>query len=292
MQVFVAAFFLGFFPSESLLFIKSGQDCPPRQGFSSLRSFDAPKYGLAKQITVISLRIFVWYAKSTHRTICRLCGVVGVVRPPGTTVRPSDDEAESSSPVGLNPYWPNTFEVDTEGTQGPENGGVLPWEPLVPRLMQEAQRLAAEGKERPLTSAVILAAVLPFSGVAVFFGAPVLAGDAALQWGASTAVGRTIGQGTKNAVEVRAQGRLCADVTAYVRIGVTWELAVGTSIIRSLVFLILVEIRVKSSFAQYTFISAFLDFRKDCATCTCPCYPRARVCCVVRGWSVAGVFIC
>lgn len=155
--------------------------------------------------------------------------MVGVVRPPGTTVRHSDNEAEPNSPVGLSPYWPNTFENDTEGTQGPENGGALPWEPLVPRLLQEAQRLAAEGKERPLTSAVVLAAVLPFSGVAVFFGAPVLAGDAALQWGASTAVGRTIGQGTKNAVEVRARGRLYADTTTYVRIGVTWELGVGKS---------------------------------------------------------------
>lgn len=106
-------------------------------------------------------------------------------------------------PIDFDPYWPKTFEVDAEGAQGPGDGGGLPWEPLVPRLLQEAQRLAAEGKGRLLTSAAILAAVLPFSGVAVFFGAPVLAGDAALQWGASTAVGRTIGQGTKNAVEVR-----------------------------------------------------------------------------------------
>lgn len=164
------------------------------------------------QITITSLRIFVWYAKSTHRTICRLCGVVGVVRRTEATDRLSDNGAGQSLPIDFDPYWPKTFEVDADGAQGSGDGGGLPWEPLVPRLLQEAQRLAAEGKGRPLTSAAILAAVLPFSGVAVFFGAPVLAGDAALQWGASTAVGRTIGQGTKNAVEVRARGRLCAEV--------------------------------------------------------------------------------
>lgn len=165
--------------------------------------------------------------------------MVGVVRPTGATDRPRDNGAGPNYPLDFDPYWPKTFEVDAEGTQGPGDGGGLPWEPLVPRLLQEAQRLAAEGKGRPLTSAAILAAVLPFSGVAVFFGAPLLAGDAALQWGAKTAVGRTIGQGTKNAVEVRARGRLSADIAPYLGLAVMWSwesYGGGTSTYRFWVF--------------------------------------------------------
>lgn len=97
---------------------------------------------------------------------------------------------------------PSLFHIDQD--EEDDGGvGVLPWDPLAPRLLEEAQRLAKEGKDRPFTAAVVLATALPFSGAAVFFGGPVLVGDAALQWGAGTPIGRTVGHGTRNAVEVR-----------------------------------------------------------------------------------------
>lgn len=119
----------------------------------------------------------------------------------------------SSPPPPPRSGEPSLFQIDDQDQHEEDGRGVLPWEPLAPRLLEEAQRLAKEGKDRPFTAAVVLAAALPFSGPAVFFGAPVLAGDAALQWGAGTPMGRTVGHGTKNAVEVR-------EVTLTVRIGI------------------------------------------------------------------------
>lgn len=171
------------------------------------------------QITLISLRILVGYAKSTHRNLAQLCRVPYQRRPsPATaTARPTsapdggniNDHAhangEANSPSPPRSVAPSLFQVDDmyEVDQDDQDDKkVLPWDPLAPRLLEEAQRLAREGKDRPFTAAVVLAAALPFSGAAVFFGAPVLVGDAALQWGAGTPIGRTVGHGTRNAVEV------------------------------------------------------------------------------------------
>lgn len=114
---------------------------------------------------------------------------------------------EPSPPSGPAGGEPSLFQIDDmyEMDHQDDRRGVLPWDPLAPRLLEEAQRLAKEGKDRPFTAAVVLAAALPFSGAAVFFGAPVLVGDAALQWGAGTPIGRTVGHGTRNAVEVRCE---------------------------------------------------------------------------------------
>lgn len=166
------------------------------------------------QITLISLRILVGYAKSTHRSLAQLCRVPyhrrQTLRSLSMSARdggPNNDDAhtngEPSSPSPSPTGEPSLFQIDDMYEIDQDDRGVLPWDPLAPRLLEEAQRLAKEGKDRPFTAAVALAAAFPFSGAAVFFGAPVLVGDAALQWGAGTPVGRTVGHGTRNAVEVR-----------------------------------------------------------------------------------------
>eukprot|EP00903_Cladosiphon_okamuranus_P018077 g16636.t1 len=182
------------------------------------------------QITLISLRILVGYAKSTHRSLAQLCRVPYQHQPtaprsmsisaPGGGLNnvdahtnggaASSSSASSPSPSPSSTVAPSLFQIDDvdgiDDQDGQDAGGVLPWDPLAPRLLEMAQRLAKEGKDHPFTAAVVLAAALPFSGAAVFFGAPVLVGDAALQWGAGTPVGRTVGQGTKNAVELGKLG--------------------------------------------------------------------------------------
>lgn len=130
-----------------------------------------------------------------------MCGTSCGARTAGIADGPGDNAAGPRLPTNRDAYWQEVFHVEDEAATCEDKGG-LPWEPLAPRLLQEAQRLAAEGKERPLTATVILASALPFSGVAMFVGVPVLAGDAALQWGARTPVGRTVGHGAQNAVEV------------------------------------------------------------------------------------------
>eukprot|EP00752_Nemacystus_decipiens_P006362 g5736.t1 len=186
-----------------------------------LLEFDDSDLEELAQITLISLRILVGYAKSTHRNLAQLCRVPYQRRPPTARSRSisspdassRDEHADangqpnSSSPPPSGE--PSLFQIDDmyEMDRDHQDGrGVLPWDPLAPRLLEEAQRLANEGKERPLTAAVVLAAALPFSGAAVFFGAPVLVGDAALQWGAGTPIGRTVGHGTRNAVELGKLG--------------------------------------------------------------------------------------
>lgn len=132
-----------------------------------------------------------WYAKeSTRRGLAQLCCVPSPPQPgaarPEADVDPSDDSnppAISGEP-GL---------VQTDDRDERDSSGGLPWDPLAPRLLHEVQRWANEGRDRPLTAAVVLAAALPFSGAAFFFGAPVLAGDAALQWGTSTPIARAVG---------------------------------------------------------------------------------------------------
>lgn len=158
------------------------------------------------QITLISLRILVGYAKSTHRSLAQLCRVPFPLRPGDARYEADVDFTHdpTRTPSGGEPAL---FQIgDRDDRDGQDRIGGLPWDPLAPRLLQEVQRLANEGKDRPFTAAVVLAAALPFSGAAFFFGTPVLAGDAALQWGAGTPIGRTVGQGTKNAVEVRCFG--------------------------------------------------------------------------------------
>lgn len=170
-------------------------------------------------MTLISLRILVGYAKSTHRNLAQLCRVPYQPRPAGAAARSAvevdphndndndnddcrtaDEQRPPSSRAGGGHAL---YQIDDDDDGQGEGRGGLPWDPLAPRVLQEAHRLAKEGRERPFTAAVVMAAALPFSGAAVFFGVPVLAGDAALQWGATTPIGRTVGQGTKNAVEVR-----------------------------------------------------------------------------------------
>lgn len=142
----------------------------------------------------------VGFAKRTHQALSRLYSAPGVI-----TGRPGNNSAGPSLKGYHGRLWQSVLQEQEDSASNSEgNMGGLPWEPLTPRLLEEVQRLASEGKERPLTATMILAALLPFSGIAVFFAAPVLAGDAALQWGASTLVGRAVGQGTQNAVEVRA----------------------------------------------------------------------------------------
>ncbi len=174
-------------------------------------------------MTLISLRILVGYAKSTHRNLAQLCRVPYQPRPrpaggaarSAVEVDPHNDDgnndngnndngrtAEEQRPPSSRAGGGHAlYQIEDDDDQGEGRRG-LPWDPLAPRLLQEVHRLAKEGRERPFTAAVVMAAALPFSGAAIFFGAPVLAGDAALQWGASTPIGRTVGQGTKNAVEV------------------------------------------------------------------------------------------
>lgn len=160
------------------------------------------------KMTLIGMRIAVRMAKSTHRTLSNMCGV----RPRSTPVAlsadgPADNGAGPRARAGdlgdseLR-YLPDLPE-EGEGIIGRTEGrGVLPWDPLTPRLVEGAQKLVTEGQARPVTAALVVAAALPFSGVAVCVGAPVLACDAGLQWGASTPVGRAVGQSTHNALEV------------------------------------------------------------------------------------------
>ncbi|CAM9347191.1 unnamed protein product [Scytosiphon promiscuus] len=162
------------------------------------------------QITLISLRILVGYAKSTHRNFAQLCRVPYQPRLRHSTGAASRGEADENGAGAEQETAARgslaLLQVDGDEEGGGEDRGGLPWDPLLPRLLQEAQRLGREGREKPLTAAVVLAAALPFSGGAVLLGAPVLAGDAALQWGASTPLGRTVGQGAKNAVELSKLG--------------------------------------------------------------------------------------
>lgn len=161
------------------------------------------------------------YAKSTHRNLAQLCRVP-YQRLPATAVSPSstpavggpnNDHGHDHTNAARSSRLPppsgesSLFQIDDHDQDEQDDRGVLPWDPLAPRLLEEAQRLAKEGKQRPFTAAVVMAAALPFSGAAVFLGAPVLAGDAALQWGAGTPVGRTVGHGTRNAVEVGSEVR-------------------------------------------------------------------------------------
>lgn len=158
------------------------------------------------QITIICLRILIGYAKSTGRTLALLLAPTQA-----RAVQDTDGSGDNGAGPRLagrqDQFWQNAFlpEVGVAGGSAEDNR-VLPWGPLSPWLLQEAQRFAAESKERPLKAAAIAAAVLPFSGAVLFFGTPVVAGDAVLQWGASTSVGRTVAQGTQNAVEVRKRG--------------------------------------------------------------------------------------
>ncbi|CAM9306919.1 unnamed protein product [Ectocarpus fasciculatus] len=173
-----------------------------------LLEFDDSDLEELAQMTLISLRILVGYAKSTHRSLAQLCRVP--YQPRRERARLAVHADPNNASAEANPEAARVselFQVDDDDDEGDDHeGGVLPWDPLAPRLLQEARRLAEEGKERPLTAAVVLAAALPFSGAAVFLGAPVLAGDAALQWGAATPMGRTVGHGTKNAVELGKLG--------------------------------------------------------------------------------------
>lgn len=107
-----------------------------------------------------------------------------------------------ATPVNLDAADLRHGSEDDDTTEESDGRGILPWDPLTPRLVEGAQKLAAEGQERPLTAAVVVAAALPFSGLAVCVGAPILACDAGLQWGASTSVGQAVAQSTQNALEV------------------------------------------------------------------------------------------
>lgn len=148
-------------------------------------------------MTLISLKIITGYVKGTHRTLAQL----GWTPPKDpSTCGPGDNGAGPSLRDRDNSACERASLGDEMNSQG-DTGG-LPWEPLAPRLLEEAQRLAVKGKERPLTAAAVITVAMPFTGVAVFFGAPVLAGDAALQWGARTPVGKAVTQGTQNALEV------------------------------------------------------------------------------------------
>lgn len=170
-------------------------------------SFPFGTLSTLQQITLISLRILVGYAKSTHRNLAQLCRVPYQPRPAtaaSSSAETNDDGASMEQDTTVRGS-PPLLQVDLDEEGGCDDRSGLPWDPLAPRLLQEAQRLAREGKQKPFTAAVVLAAALPFSGCAVLVGAPVLAGDAALQWGASTPVGRTVGQGAKNAMEVRLE---------------------------------------------------------------------------------------
>ncbi|CAM9548841.1 unnamed protein product [Ectocarpus sp. 6 AP-2014] len=175
-----------------------------------LLEFDDSDLEELAQMTLISLRILVGYAKRTHRSLAQLCRVPFQPRRERARMAVHADPNNNNASAEANPAAARVgelFQVDEDEDEddGHEGGG-LPWDPLAPRLLQEARRLAEEGKERPFTAAVVLAAALPFSGAAVFLGAPVLAGDAALQWGAATPMGRTVGHGTKNAVELGKLG--------------------------------------------------------------------------------------
>ncbi|CAB1109564.1 unnamed protein product [Ectocarpus sp. CCAP 1310/34] len=175
-----------------------------------LLEFDDSDLEELAQMTLISLRILVGYAKSTHRSLAQLCRVPYQPRRERARMAVHADPNNNNASAEANPAAARVgelFQVDEDEDEddGHEGGG-LPWDPLAPRLLQEARRLAEEGKERPFTAAVVLAAALPFSGAAVFLGAPVLAGDAALQWGAATPMGRTVGHGTKNVVELGKLG--------------------------------------------------------------------------------------
>lgn len=154
-------------------------------------------------MTLISLKIITGYVRRTHRTLAHL-GWTPAQSP--STCGPEDNGAEPSLRDRDNPACERVSLGDEMNCRG-DSGG-LPWEPLAPRLLEEAQRLAVRGKERPLTAAAVLTVAMPFTGVAVFFGAPVLAGDAALQWGARTPVGKTVTQGTQNALEVSLESVL------------------------------------------------------------------------------------
>lgn len=157
------------------------------------------------QISLISLRILVGYAKSTHETLAHAFGVQLPSRPARATHGHGDSGAGPSLTAHhffFREALPADGEEEEEEAEWPEDQGGLPWKPLTPRLLQEVQRLAMEGRERPLTAAAVVAVALPFSGVAVCLGAPVLAGDVALQWGARTPIGRVVGQTTHNVVEV------------------------------------------------------------------------------------------
>ncbi|CAN0193904.1 unnamed protein product, partial [Hapterophycus canaliculatus] len=164
-----------------------------------LLEFDDSDLEELAQMTLISLRILVGYAKSTHRTLAQLCRVPYQPRHrPATAARPAahvDDEGTHPEQDAVDSGNRFLLRVDGDEDSGGTQRCGLPWDPLAPRLLQEAQRLAREGKQKPFTAAVVLAAALPFSGCVVLVGAPVLAGDAALQWGAGTPVGRTVGQG-------------------------------------------------------------------------------------------------
>lgn len=158
---------------------------------------------LPSQITLIGTRVLLSTAKKSYRALTCVFGLPPKVPPPREPDEPADD--------GAGPRSVRDGEVDEairklledEAQGGELEWGGLPWDPLGPRLVEGAQFVAARGKERPVTTAVVLAAALPFSGLAVCVGAPVLAGDAALQWGAKTPAGRAIGQGVVNAMEVR-----------------------------------------------------------------------------------------
>lgn len=154
------------------------------------------------QMTLIGVRILVRTAKSTHTNLSHMCGVVPRRPPPvRVTDGPADNGAGPSSRNRELGEEALRYLIADEKDEG--SWGGLPWDPLTPRLIHGAQLLVEEGRDRPLAAAVVVAAALPFSGVAACVAAPVLVGDATLQWGAKTPTGQAIGQGTLNAFEVK-----------------------------------------------------------------------------------------
>lgn len=157
-----------------------------------------------RQMTLIGMRIAVRTAKGAHRTLSDMCGMPPRRPPVRLAVGATADTGAGPRATVVNLDAADLrHEPENDDTTG-ESGGrrILPWDPLTPRLVEGAQKLAAKGQERPLTAAAVVAAALPFSGLAVCVGAPVLACDAGLQWGASTPVGQAVGQCTQNALEV------------------------------------------------------------------------------------------
>lgn len=161
------------------------------------------------------MRIALRMAKNTHRTLSNMCGVHLRRIPVRISADgPADNGAgprTRAGDLGDSEFrYLSELPEEDEGAIGEIEGrGVLPWDPLTPRLVEGAQKLVIEGQARPVTAAFVVAAALPFSGVAVCVGAPVLACDAGLQWGASTPVGRAVGQSTLNAVEVIVERVWC-----------------------------------------------------------------------------------
>ncbi|CAN0444901.1 unnamed protein product, partial [Discosporangium mesarthrocarpum] len=150
------------------------------------------------QVSLVAARIIVKWAKGTHNRISGLYGLP----PRGTNGAVRDTDGGSGHAAGPDTGAGGMSHPPTALEETGAGGGGLPWAPLAPRVCQELRRLAGEGRRRPATALLGLVAALPFSGLAVFFGAQVLVGDAVLQWGASTPVGKSAVEGAGNALEV------------------------------------------------------------------------------------------